>query len=92
MRLELNGKVEHLLSQFELVDVEGFINHELCMLLKNKLYNGRCYLNFRVPKDVADRVDFLKDKTGLSFSKVALLGINELYLDYQNDVKESLCN
>jgi len=83
MDITLNKKVCHLLSQFDsLVDTESFINIELEILLKNKLHNGICYLNLRLPKDMTGKVAYLKEKTGLSFSKIALLGINELYLEY----------
>jgi hypothetical protein len=74
LNINLTPEVQYLIKNIGMSNIESYLNDELTMALKNRIY-GRCYFTIRLPKKVTERVEYLKEKTGLHLTKVLLFAL-----------------
>jgi len=83
LNIDFTPEVKKLIKNIGGIEnLEDYLNEEIAMVLKNKLY-GRCYYTIRLPKKVQAKINHLKEQTGFGFTKIVLFAIDELYIDYQ---------
>jgi hypothetical protein len=92
MKIELNCRVESLVKRYKKANESDFVNGVLKQALKNDLYNDKCYLHLRLSKSIVNKLDFLSEQLGLNYTKLLLLAVDELYLEYQKDQGGTPCS
>jgi len=81
LNVPLTPLVKQMIENIDEANLESYLNDELAIILKNRLF-GRQHFTFRLTKVVQAKINLIRDEADLSFNKVILTAINELYLDY----------
>jgi hypothetical protein len=81
LNVPLTPLVQQLIVNVGEANLNIYLNNELEIALKNRVF-GKQYHTIRLTKVTQEKINCLRDKTDLSFNKVILTAINELYLDY----------
>jgi len=78
--IPLTPLVQQLIENIEEDNLEGKINEELTILLKNRIF-GRQYFTIRLTRKVQAKIMSIQDVTNLSFIAVIMKAINNLYAE-----------
>jgi len=88
MNLQLDSGVTNLLSKLDINNPLEYLNAQLHIHLKNRLKFGKATLNLRIPQNLAEKIEFMRNELEVGFTAVIFLAINEMYENLINEIAE----